>query len=56
MILQDLLSAFLVQENANANLELLQELGLENEFSDTRQKRIAQHSNYQHHKNVPLPY
>ena len=49
MLLQDLLSAFLVQENANANLELLRELGLENEFSDTRQKDLraafAMHTN-----------
>lgn len=49
MLLQDLLSAFLVQENANANLELLRELGLKNEFSDTRQKDLraafAMHTN-----------
>ncbi len=40
LLLQDLLSDLPVQEAANANLELLQELGLENEFSDTRQKGL----------------
>ena len=40
LLLQDLLSDLPVQETANANLELLQELGLENEFSDTRQKGL----------------
>ena len=40
LLLQDLLSDLPVQEAANANLELIQELGLENEFSDTRQKGL----------------
>lgn len=40
LLLQDLLSDLPVEEAANANLELLQELGLENEFSDTRQKGL----------------
>ena len=40
LLLQDLFSDFPVQEAANANLELIQELGLENEFSDTRQKDL----------------
>lgn len=41
LLLQDLLSDLPVEEAANANLELLQELGLENEFSDTRQRVSA---------------
>ena len=40
MLLQDFLCDLPVQEAANANLELLRELGLENEFSDTRQKGL----------------
>ena len=40
LLLQDLLSDLPVQEAASANLELLQELGLQNEFSDTRQKGL----------------
>lgn len=40
MLLQDLLCDLPVQEAANVNLELLRELGLENEFSDTRQKGL----------------
>ena len=40
LLLQDLLSGLPVQEAANANLELLQELGLEHEFSDTRQRGL----------------
>ena len=70
LLLQDLLCDLPVQETANANLELLRELGLENEFSDTRQKGLraafemltdaakaaCTAPNYQQHKNVPLPH